>query len=698
MRNYVHAGRHAGILKRRLRLSSATLAAMLLSALVASAAQAECPNEAVRQQQGSTALPDCRAYEMVSPAEKNGGDVAEGPGHTAASGDAVAYASEIPFAEPQAGALQNTYIAQRGADGWRTRSISPPQAPAYDVFIASSEFRIFSPDLSEGIVGNVDLNEPNELYDLSLQNTVSGSSRLLASIRDANGYVAGASTDLSHMVFETSDPLTPDSPTGVESNGYDATGGQLHLVTILPNGHPAPAGGVIGSGTLNFFGSSLHAISDDGTRIYFTAEGQLYVRIDNAETRQVSLPAPGVSDPAGTQHAVFQGASADGGVVFFTSTEKLTANATADAETGAADLYRYTLSSGELTDLSVQAGGGQVQGVLGMDGSGDHVYFVAYSQLVPGSGVAEAPNLYLWTPGAALAYVTTLSPADSELWTQHSQFYSPSPNEQVSEENGVLLMLSQGRLTSFENNEKAEAYLFDPASGLSCISCAAGGAPPAYGASFIGERFEMSKLTATDNLSANGSRAFFVTREALVPQDTNGQRDVYEWTAGAVHLISTGQDDSESEFASASPDGSNVFFTTHQRLAPQDIDTNTDLYDARVDGGFLQPRPAACTGTGCQGVPPAPPIFATPSSTTYNGVGNFAPAPKAVSVKTKKKPKPKPKKKKAKKSPAKGKPAKGKVRAKGKGRGNAQQQRAAAKRGSARKARKANRHAATRGR
>ena len=38
----------------------------------------------------------------------------------------------------------------------------------------------------------------------------------------------------------------------------------------------------------------------------------------------------------------------------------------------------------------------------------------------------------------------------------------------------------------------------------------------------------------------------------------------------------------------------------------------------------------ACTGTGCQGVPPAPPIFATPSSVTFNGVGNFEPSQKTT--------------------------------------------------------------------
>jgi hypothetical protein len=46
------------------------------------------------------------------------------------------------------------------------------------------------------------------------------------------------------------------------------------------------------------------------------------------------------------------------------------------------------------------------------------------------------------------------------------------------------------------------------------------------------------------------------------------------------------------------------------------------LYDARVGGGFPESS-LACTGTGCQGVPPGPPIFATPSSVTFSGVGNF---------------------------------------------------------------------------
>ena len=141
---------------------------------------------------------------------------------------------------------------------------------------------------------------------------------------------------------------------------------------------------------------------------------------------------------------------------------------------------------------------------------------------------------------------------------------------------------------------------------------------------------------------------FFDSVDALSPRDTNGNVDVYEYEDSHVYLISSGGGESlpdaikeptpgynssqevvlpTSDFVEASASGNDVFFVTSDRLVPQDVDGALDLYDARVDGGFPQLSPSACVGTGCQGVPPGAPIFATPASVTFDGVGNFAPAP-----------------------------------------------------------------------
>jgi hypothetical protein len=131
-------------------------------------------------------------------------------------------------------------------------------------------------------------------------------------------------------------------------------------------------------------------------------------------------------------------------------------------------------------------------------------------------------------------------------------------------------------------------------------------------------------------LSDDGTRLFFDSFDGLVPQDSNGMMDVYEYEAGRAMLISSGSGSSDSRFADASSNGDDVFFTTRDQLVPQDQDQSVDLYDARVGGGSSQLAPPVCSGTGCQGVPAPPPIFSTPSSVTFNGVGNFPAPPKAV--------------------------------------------------------------------
>ena len=87
--------------------------------------------------------------------------------------------------------------------------------------------------------------------------------------------------------------------------------------------------------------------------------------------------------------------------------------------------------------------------------------------------------------------------------------------------------------------------------------------------------------------------------------DTNGRKDVYEWSDGGQQLISAGSGPFDSALLTASADGADVFFFTHDALAPEE-DRNGSLmriYDAREGGGFFKlPAEVPCQASDeCHG-------------------------------------------------------------------------------------------------
>ena len=514
---------------------------------------------------------------------------------------------------------------------------------------------------------------------------------------------AGASEGYDTLLFEASAALTEAAPSGTAVNDlYESRDGQLQLVnevegTTVPYATFGGPSGFdrdepIAGSEFTHIPDFSHDVSADGKRVFWTAvtpvknakgeiEGEqpraLYMTEAGAET--VKLDASKIGGAGGD--GLFWTASSDGSRVFFTDPNRLTEASTAAA--GQSDLYEYEVESGQLLDLTVDPGAhADVQGVIGASEDGSYVYFVADGVL--GDGAAhgatqgtceqdlhrdpastEECNLYVWHEGvtsfiAPLTGVDGLGADPSGFWVKTTGYIGDwaqglgERTAEVTPSGEALVFQSTLKLSAYENAGLTEIYSYDAVSGgLACVSCNPSGeraqpsrAPFAAGLNLGGFLDPSATAThATRWMSDDGDRVFFDSAVPLVPEDTNGLVDVYEWEregtpggscpvlsparldGGCVFLLSGGTSDNNSYLYSVSASGNDVFFATRAQLVEADQSETFQVYDARV-GGVQPPVAPSCSGTGCQGVPSAPPIFATPSSVTFEGIGNFpAPAP-----------------------------------------------------------------------
>lgn len=665
-----------------------------------------CPNAEMRAAQFASYLPDCRAYEMVSPLHKNGGNVSATPTMTqsSVSGDAVKYTATAMFpgvtGTEQRGA---EYVSQRGSEGWGTREINPNQEAKGTELVMSAEYEYLSDDLSQGVYyastpvteGHPNVAGVSNLYlrsdvlsatlgeyQLLSDSTTPLGSRAIYEIRSID--FAGASADDRRILFESIDDLTPEAM-GLDPGKpkvYEWNNGVLTLAGILPNGEPAESSlagrgaGVNGGFGEGYRSYTRQAISANGSRVVFTAPpfsesltgpgasdsfggfaGKLYMRIDGRETVQLNESERSEPDPNGPQPAAFWAANSDNSKVFFSTSEALTD----DSVPGGVGLYQYQIGAPPgkrltLIAMSHESGAQNNLYMNGVSANGSYVYFTAERPLGPEDPVAGVGDVYVWHAGL-LRFIATRSEAapgtigvgtgtSTEGWGEarvgaldgfrvtpdgkHIAFVSRDLEtaRRAGAENVPLGNRSQGY---------PEIYTYDYESGkISCASCSPANAQPTGNAAFNnntsidGDAFYNAGgyTTYLDHpLSDDGRLVFFDTPNALLPQDTNGHRDVYEYdtSLGQAHLISGGTCDCNSFFTDASPDGRNVFFTTYQRLVSADIDANADLYDARIEGGIPvqnQPGSAACVGDDCQGPARSAPGFSLPSSMTFSGAGN----------------------------------------------------------------------------
>jgi hypothetical protein len=704
--------------KRKMFLASLCALAGVLS-LGGAPALAACPNEELRTG-SSSSLPDCRAYEQVSPVDKNahgvyGGAPAGISGQAALAGGAIAYFSNGAFPGiANTGGVPGEYISTRGEAGWTTTSPLPPQTYSYAAGLVEATFPFYSPDLSKGVLsdatdspalvpGEQETGGPSKASNLFLRDNATGAYSLInfpapgLSPAPYQPTFDGASADFATVIFNAPAALTPEAPGGsgggVE-NLYEWTGGVLSLVSQIPPAGqpscgpagpaclPAPQGGSFGgqNAIKNEFANRntlVRAVSADGSRVFFTAEGNLYARQDAETTVRLDAPQGG-SGPGG--RGAWASAAADGSRVFFY--DDASAGLTADTQVGSGtNLYEYDFAAPEghrLADLTPGPQPG-VQGIVNeASADGSYLYFVANAVLtsVPNSlGEAASPgncqevgqaekacDLYVSHDGA-VSFIHKVSGGAAEyIYTKKTLLGGVSGhNASRVTPDGRHLAFFAEEGGSGENGDPAFGELFEYSaeSGQTTNLCACAGSEfRGLSGNVLALPQEIFMFQYTRALSDDGARVFFESYRSLLPRDTNGQPDVYQWEAqgegtcdqpgGCLSLVSSGTSAEGSWFLDASASGKDVFFTTQQQLASTDADGAYDLYDARAEGGFASPpKPPECLGGGCLNVPPAP-IDATPASLTFSGAGNLSPAqaakPAAKSRTPKKKSKPKKKK------------------------------------------------------
>lgn len=498
-------------------------------------------------------------------------------------------------------------------------------------------------------------------------------------------------------------------------NLYEWSSGRLALIDILPDGKPL-VGEYENGAYLGRENSAdvISAISSDGQRVVWShghasdpagperrPVAPLYVRdLSEKKTWRVGGPRP-----------LFEMMSANGAWVFFWEKHELyafnvdtqtTFDLTAtrggtESDAGVVDGFDMATSD-DGSHVYYVAKGALAAGAA----SGEYNLYVSH---------------YDGEHWDAPALVATLSKADITGWfhlrnseyTVFPQLEWDADFARVSPGGRYLAFLSSRSLTGYDNTDVSERETEDEVGGSSeieqknevvttrvhhdmevylydavrahvvCVSCKPTGSRPdgAYGSAIPsratkGEQGKLWVAAWFPEGSGGGNkgnvaiahmpryitesgRVFFDSMDSLVPQDTNGVADVYEYepagvgdctnpsatfsdrSGGCVSLVSSGTSARESALMDASGTGDDVFFATASKLVGEDYDSSYDVYDAHVCSAAAPCRvalasPPACTsGDSCKAAPsPQPEIFGPAPSATFSGVGNFSESAKPV--------------------------------------------------------------------
>jgi len=386
----------------------------------------------------------------------------------------------------------------------------------------------------------------------------------------------GSSADGSIVFFETEEQLVPgdtDTKRDVYARSFEEAFGAYvtREVSLGPTGgndaYPAQFEGTTDLGDLVFFSTEERLVAEDTDRSI-----DVYVRDPKDGTTGLvsegaSSCAPGCGN--GAFRATFADADADGEVVFFETKESL---ASADTDS-ATDLYVRDLTAGETELVSAGASGclpGCGNGEFevsrrGISGDGNFAYFTTAESLFSGD-TDSAFDIYARDIDAGTTALVSTGGCGGCGNGGAVPIFNGS-----SLDGTRVFFSSEEKLVGADEDAATDVYARDLPGGPTILI--SGGS----------EDVTASFSAASDD----GSHVFITSAEDLLEADVDGVNDVYEWTGGALDLITSAPCASfcGANFDSAGADSTQVLFSTAAALVAADEDTNDDIYRQDVGGG-----------------------------------------------------------------------------------------------------------------
>ena len=579
-----------------------------------------CPNETVRQQTNAASLPDCRAYELVTPEDAGTVVIFSGPtpqSPTATSPSRTTFAG-LFGAIPGAGNPPNTrgdlYLSRRTSTGWKTRYVGlpatmtqwsggPPWNLAYwnSYYAMNFEDVLTNPSMSqigiwdrgyyycnvndyatcqtdgsgEGAFGLPDVPKGHSdapyVVDTTTGTITDRWPTNAATVPYGDKFVGhtDASADMSHFVFTSNIPFVPgglpgSSPPGQAIPGgnpgdmydNDIASGTLSIVSRDSNNNPLEAMPVETSSDGSHILMTVGGASEPGTFAKTSGPGKLYMRVDDAMTYDIA---------AG--HAVqYVDMTPDGSKVYFTSGEDLTSD-DSDKDTSK-DLYMWSESTPSALTL-ISKGNDGISG---------------YSDSCSAS----------WTTKCNVGIITFSGRTIYDLqYTDASAGAGGSPlfEDIVAPANGDIYFLSPEQLDGDYGVPGAE-NLYDYRGGeLQFVTALTPGSTVCAHAR-EGQVGCSATAVARMEISPDDSHMAFLTTSQVTNYDNAGHSEIYLYTPATGDLRCTSclpNGEPPSMDVTASHDGrfmtddGRTFFNTDEQLVPQDTNQSTDVYEY-VDG------------------------------------------------------------------------------------------------------------------